>query len=235
MSTDTSPSLVTGSVNISSIYRAKDYISNVRNREEQDYDSFSDEELDKMLNSDNWEFDNRLQNIDTSESAVENNNQSLNNFTQIRTLLSQNLTWKFPQLDSILAKGESLLNSEEPLPDLELSELLAEITAEAVDYLKHPQNRETLVAISRELEQSNPKQFKEFQNFLISQDTEFKNIFENLSYPLSAEEMTIVAALPDAPTGSMSEGLSANLDSYKMGATYPVVSCFEMLNFQQRS
>jgi len=99
------------------------------------------------------------------------------------------------------------------LPDLELSELLAEITAEAIDYLKHPQNLETLVAISRELEQSDPKRFKEFQSFLISQDVEFKTIFENLSYPLSANEMTIVAALPDAPTGSMSEGFSANLDS----------------------
>jgi len=91
--------------------------------------------------------------------------------------------------------------------------LLAEITQEAVDYLKHPQNRETLVAISRDLERSNPVKFKEFQSFLVSQDAEFKTIFENLSYPLSTEEMTIVAGLPDIPRGSMSEGFTANLDN----------------------
>jgi len=91
--------------------------------------------------------------------------------------------------------------------------LLAEITQEAVDYLKHPQNRETLVAISRDLERSNPVKFKEFQSFLVSQDAEFKTIFENLSYPLSTEEMTIVAGLPDIPRGSMSEGFTANLNN----------------------
>jgi len=47
-----------------------------------------------------------------------------------------------------------LLNSDEPVSNFELSKLLAEITQEAIDYLKHPQNREALVTVSRELEQS---------------------------------------------------------------------------------
>jgi len=107
-----------------------------------------------------------------------------------------------------------LLNTDEPVSDLKLSKLLAEITQEAIDYLKHPQNREALVKVSRELEQSNPVKFKEFKTFLITQDVDFKTIFENLSYPLSRDEMTIVAALPTVPKdGNLSKGFSAMLDT----------------------
>lgn len=107
-----------------------------------------------------------------------------------------------------------MLNTDEPLSDLELSKLLAEITQEAIDYLKNPQNREALVTVSRGLEQSDPVKYKEFQAILITHDAEFKTIFENLSYPLSNKETTIVAALPNQPiVGNMSKGFSAKFDA----------------------
>ena len=104
------------------------------------------------------------------------------------------------------------MNADEPLSDLELSKALTEITQEAIDYLKQPQNREILVAISRNLEQSDPVKFREFKSFLLSHDSDFGTIFENLSHPLSKDEMTIVSALPSAPKqGNLSDGFSAVL------------------------
>jgi len=103
-------------------------ITNIKLQEATQYETISDAKLEKLLN---WNLDTLDVQHDLRSSndvSIENNYQSLNNFTQVRTLLSQNLTWKFSKLDSILAKGEALLNSSEPLPDLELSELLAEIT-----------------------------------------------------------------------------------------------------------
>ena len=190
---------------------ASDIISDITRLESEQHDALSDSELEKMLNS-NFDVVESQDNLRKfNGETIENNDQSISNFTQIRSLLSQNLSWKFPKLDSILAEGEALLNADKPLPDLELSELLADITQEAVDYLKVPQNRETLVTVSRELEQSNPAQFRDFKTFLISQDADFKQIFETISYPLSENETTILTALPNRPKKS-SEGYTAQLD-----------------------
>lgn len=105
---------------------------------------------------------------------------------------------------------------------MELSQRLAEITQEAIDYLKQPQNREALVSISRSLEQSDPTKFKNFQTFLITHDPEFKSIFESIAVPMSEQELAVVAAMPGIPDhGNMQDGFAMNLNAETMVQVIP--------------